>query len=125
MSINPANINNINFDNINLSGKHDIKMSPIPKKEIQLIKNVEELVDLLVDNDYDIESLIKKIGYNIKNLYDVDDLDIIELIMTIEKDLDVSISDYILDEFNGFLEKVYSMYISKKRDKKLGDLGIN
>ena len=61
MSINPANINNINFDNINLSGKHDVKVSPIPKKEIQLIKNVEELVDLLVDNDYDIDKTIQNI----------------------------------------------------------------
>jgi acyl carrier protein len=122
MSVNPPNIN-INFDKIDLSGKQKIKRDNL-KEEI-LINNIDELVDLLVDKNYDIESKIKSIGYDINDLIEVDDLDIVELIMQIEKDLDVSISDNIIDEFNGFLQKVYSMIISKRRDEKLGNLGIN
>lgn len=126
MSVNPPNINNINFDKIDLSGKQ--KINEIKRdnfKEEILINNIDELVDLLVDKNYDIESKIKSIGYDINDLIDVDDLDIIELIMQIEKDLDVSISDNIIDEFNGFLKKVYSIVVSRRRDKKLDDLGIN
>jgi hypothetical protein len=126
MSVNPPNINNINFDKIDLSGKqkiNEIKRDNL-KEEI-LINNIDELVDLLVDKNYDIESKIKSIGYDINDLIEVDDLDIVELIMQIEKDLDVSISDNIIDEFNGFLQKVYSIVVSRSRDKKLGDLGIN
>ncbi len=126
MSVNPPNINTINFDKINLSSKqnnNEIKRDNF-KEEI-LINNIDELVDLLVDKNYDIESKIKSIGYDINDLIDVDDLDIIELIMQIEKDLDVSISDNIIDEFNGFLKKVYSIVVSRRRDKKLDDLGIN
>ena len=122
MSVNPPNIN-INFDKIDLSGKQKIKRDNL-KEEI-LINNIDELVDLLVDKNYDIESKIKSIGYDINDLIEVDDLDIVELIMKIEKDLDVSISDNIIDEFNGFLQKVYSIVVSRRRDKKLGDLGIN
>lgn len=126
MSVNPPNINTINFDKIDLSGKQ--KINEIKRdnfKEEILINNIDELVDLLVDKNYDIESKIKSIGYDINDLIDVDDLDIIELIMQIEKDLDVSISDNIIDEFNGFLKKVYSIVVSRRRDKKLDDLGIN
>ena len=125
MSVNPPNINNINFDKIDLSGKqkiNEIKRNNL-KEEI-LINNIDELVDLLINKNYDIESKIKSIGYDINDLIDVDDLDIIELIMQIEKDLDVNISDNFI-EFNGFLQRVYSLIISKRRDKKLGDLGIN
>ncbi len=126
MSVNPPNINTINFDKINLSSRQ--KINEIKRdnfKEEILINNIDELVDLLVDKNYDIESKIKSIGYDINDLIDVDDLDIIELIMQIEKDLDVSISDNIIDEFNGFLKKVYSIVVSRRRDKKLDDLGIN
>ena len=125
MSVNPPNIN---FNNINLLNKHDIKVTELIKrdnfKEEIVINNIDELVDLLVNENYDIESKIKSIGYDVNNLVDVDDLDIIELIMQIEKDLDVSISDNIIDEFNEFLNKIYSMVVSKRRDKKLRDLGI-
>jgi acyl carrier protein len=92
-------------------------------KEEILINNIDELVNLLVDENYDIESKIKLIGYDVNNLIDVDDLDIVELIMQIEKDLDVNISDNFI-EFNEFLKKVYSMIVSKRREKKLRDLGI-
>jgi hypothetical protein len=126
MSVNPPNINNINFDKIDLSSKQNInEIKRNNLKEEILINNIDELVDLLVDKNYDIESKIKSIGYDINDLIEVDDLDIVELIMQIEKDLDVSISDNIIDEFNGFLKKVYSMIVSKRRDKKLDDLGIN
>jgi hypothetical protein len=121
MSVNPPNIN---FDNINLSGTQKINIVESIKDDTNLINNIDELVNLLVDKEYDIESQIKSIGYNINNLVDVDDLDIVELIMRIEKDLDISISDNIIDEFSGFLQKIHSMIISKRRDKKLGDLGI-
>jgi acyl carrier protein len=50
-------------------------------------------------------------------------MDIVELIMQIEKDLDVNISDNSI-EFNGFLEKIISKVILQRRDKKLKDLGI-
>jgi acyl carrier protein len=126
MSVNPPNINNINFDKIDLSSKQNInEIKRNNLKEEILINNIDELVNLLVDKNYDIESKIKSIGYDINDLIEVDDLDIVELIMQIEKDLDVSISDNIIDEFNGFLKKVYSMIVSKRRDKKLDDLGIN
>jgi len=124
MSVNPPNINNINFDKIDLSGKqkiNEIKRNNL-KEEI-LINNIDELVDLLINKNYDIESKIKLIGYDVNNLIDVDDLDIVELIMQIEKDLDVSISDNFI-EFNGFLEKVISKFTLQKRDKRLKDLGI-
>jgi acyl carrier protein len=125
MSVNPPNIN-INIDEINKlkNGPHDLKPS-YTRSEIRSIETVDELVELIVDKNYDIEFDIRSIGYNTNNLVDVDDLDIIELIMRIEKALDVSISDNILEEFNGFLQRVYSLIISKRRDKKLGDLGIN
>jgi hypothetical protein len=123
MSVNPPNVN---FNNINLS-KHDIKVTELIKrdnfKEEIVINDIDELVNLLVDEKYDIESKIKLIGYDVNNLVNVDDLDIIELIMQIEKDLDVSISDNCI-EFNGFLEKVISRVILQRRDKKLRDLGI-
>lgn len=125
MSVNPPNINNINFDKIDLSSKQ--KINEIKRdnfKEEILINNIDELVDLLINKNYDIETKIKSIGYDIDDLLEVDDLDIVELIMQIEKDLDVSISDNIIDEFNGFLKKVYSMIVSKRREKKLRDLGI-
>jgi acyl carrier protein len=126
MSVNPPNINNINFDKIDLSGKQKInEIKHDNFKEEILINNIDELVDLLINKNYDIETKIKSIGYDIDDLLEVDDLDIVELIMQIEKDLDVSISDNIIDEFNGFLQRVYSLIISKRRDKKLGDLGIN
>jgi acyl carrier protein len=124
MSVNPPNINNINFDKIDLSSKQ--KINEIKRdnfKEEILINNIDELVNLLVDENYDIESKIKLIGYDVNNLIDVDDLDIVELIMQIEKDLDVNISDNFI-EFNEFLKKVYSMIVSKRREKKLRDLGI-
>jgi hypothetical protein len=127
MSINSPNINNINFDKINSSSNYEIKVKKSIKEDDNnlLINNIDELVDLLVNKNYDIESQIKSIGYDINDLVEVDDLDIVELIMKIEKDLDVSISDNIIDEFNGFLKKLYSMIVSKRRDKKLDDLGIN
>jgi hypothetical protein len=106
MSVNPPNINTINFDKINLSSKQ--KINEIKRdnfKEEILINNIDELVDLLINKNYDIESKIKLIGYDVNNLIDVDDMDIVEIIMQIEKDLDVSISDNFI-EFNGFLEKV-------------------
>ena len=125
MSVNPPNINNINFDKIDLSSKQNInEIKRNNLKEEILINNIDELVNLLVDKNYDIESKIKSIGYDIDDLLEVDDLDIVELIMQIEKDLDVNISDNFI-EFNEFLEKVYSMIVSKRRNKKLEELGIS
>jgi acyl carrier protein len=124
MSVNPPNINTINFDKINLSSRQ--KINEIKRdnfKEEILINNIDELVDLLINKNYDIESKIKLIGYDVNNLIDVDDMDIVEFIMQIEKDLDVNISDNFI-EFNGFLEKIISKVILQRRDKKLKDLGI-
>ncbi len=128
MSVNPPNIN-INIDEINKlkNGPHEVTVQSYTRSEIRLIETVDELVELIVDKKYDIESKIKEIGYDINNLTDIDIYDVIDLIMKMEKDLDVSISDGVMedDHFDDFLRKVYSMIISKRRDEKLGDLGIN
>jgi hypothetical protein len=128
MSVNPPNIN-INIDELNKlkNGPHEVTVQSYTRSEIRLIETVDELVELIVDKKYDIESKIKEIGYDINNLTDIDIYDVIDLIMKMEKDLDVSISDGVMedDHFDDFLRKVYSMIISKRRDEKLGDLGIN
>ena len=128
MSVNPPNIN-INIDELNKlkNGTHEVTVQSYTRSEIRLIETVDELVELIVDKKYNIESKIKEIGYDINNLTDIDIYDVIDLIMKMEKDLDVSISDGVMedDHFDDFLRKVYSMIISKRRDEKLGDLGIN
>ena len=129
MSVNPPNIN-INIDELNklINGPHEVTVQSYTRSEIRLIiETVDELVELIVDKKYDIESKIKEIGYDVNNLTDIDIYDVIDLIMKIEKDLYVSISDGVIedDPFDDFLRKVYSMIISKRRDEKLGDLGIN
>lgn len=125
MSVNPPNIN-ININKLK-NGPHVVTVQSYTRSEIRLIETVDELVELIVDKKYDIESKIKEIGYDINNLTDIDIYDVIDLIMKMEKDLDVSISDGVMedDHFDDFLRKVYSMIISKRRDEKLGDLGIN
>lgn len=93
------------------------------------IKTLDELLDILT-----IDSLMKAVSEvgcewktNCNSWYDMhlDDLDVIEMIMFLEKLLDINIDDIAGDKFlNESPSKIYSYIIQKYREDKLNKLDI-
>jgi acyl carrier protein len=88
-----------------------------------MIKHIKELYEI-IQPDFLINEIEDKTSMKL-NWKEMDTLDIIEIIMDIEKEYDISISDDLLDEIEtiGFHE-IYLNLISVKRDCKLNELGI-
>lgn len=90
-----------------------------------MIKDIKELYEI-IQPDFLINQIENKILVKINwKEIDLDTLDIIEIIMEIEKEYDIEISDNLLDEIEsiGFHE-IYLNLISVRRDTKLNELGI-
>jgi acyl carrier protein len=99
------------------------------------INTKEELIQFIFDKNIRIEYYVEKKGiewnYNAKSFSELveDDIDIIEIIMDIEKDYDCEITDKLCDDL-GILNanstiNPNELCINFIRDQKLKDLGIN
>lgn len=88
-----------------------------------MIKSIEDLSKFFVDNNIDFLAQIKDLGYSDVDFVDI--MDILQIILDIEKDYNISINDEVL---NLLIDKEYniikSYFINEVRNKKLNDLGI-
>lgn len=96
-----------------------------------------EFIQFISSNNIPLEDIVKERcdvdwGYNAKTFHEMglDDLDILEVVMDIEKKYDCSISDQFCDELGvlGSNKEKYinpnDLIVSVVRDKKLKELGI-
>ena len=105
------------------------------------INTKEDLIKLIIDHNIPLEKIVKDRcdvdwDYNAKTFHEmgVYDLDIVEIMMDIEKDYDCDITDELFDELSAFgsvigygKEKLINpndLIISVIRDRKLKELGI-
>jgi acyl carrier protein len=101
------------------------------------INTKEEFIQFIATNNISLEQIVKERcnidwDYNAKTFQEMglDDLDIVEVIMNIEKDYDCSISDEFCPELGalGSDKKEYinpnDLIVSVVRDRKLKELGI-
>lgn len=101
------------------------------------INTKEEFIQFIATNNLSLEQIVKERcnidwDYNAKTFQEMglDDLDIVEVIMDIEKDYDCFISDLLLGELGalGSDKKEYinpnDLIVSVIRDRKLKELGI-
>lgn len=88
-----------------------------------MINTIEELSKFFIDNNIDFLSQIKNFGYSEGDFVDI--MDIIQIILDIEKDYNISVSDGVM---NLLIDKEYSIiksyFINEVRNKKLNELGI-
>ena len=88
-----------------------------------MIYTIEELSKFFIDNNIDFLAQIKNFGYSEGDFVDI--MDILQIILDIEKDYNISINDEVL---NLLIDKEYniikSYFINEVRNKKLNDLGI-
>lgn len=88
-----------------------------------MIYTIEELSKFFIDNNIDFLSQIKNFGYSEGDFVDI--IDIIQIILDIERDYNISVNDAVM---NLLIDKEYntikSYFINDVRDKKLNDLGI-
>jgi len=88
-----------------------------------MIYTIEELSKFFIDNNIDFLYQIKNFGYSEGDFVDI--MDIIQIILDIEKDYNISVSDGVM---NLLIDKEYSIiksyFINEVRDKKLNELGI-
>jgi hypothetical protein len=88
-----------------------------------MIYTIEELSKFFIDNNIDFLYQIKNFGYSEGDFVDI--MDIIQIILDIEKDYNISVSDGVM---NLLIDKEYniikSYFINEVRDKKLNELGI-
>lgn len=88
-----------------------------------MIYTIEELSKFFIDNNIDFLYQIKNFGYSEGDFVDI--MDIIQIILDIEKDYNISVSDGVM---NLLIDKEYSIiksyFINEVRDKKLKELGI-
>jgi hypothetical protein len=88
-----------------------------------MIYTIEELSKFFIDNNIDFLSQIKNFGYSEGDFVDI--MDIIQIILDIEKDYNIGVSDGVM---NLLIDKEYSIiksyFINEVRDKKLNELGI-
>lgn len=97
---------------------------------MRIVKNLSELYKI-VQPDFLI-NIVEKKCYNTFNLNSkkwsdigIDDLDIVEIIMDMEKEYNIEINDNILDEIgDGGFYKLYSNLTLVKRNNMLEKLGI-
>lgn len=88
-----------------------------------MINTIEELSKFFIDNNIDFLSQIKNFGYSEGDFVDI--IDIIQIILDIERDYNISVNDAVMGllidkEYN----TIKSYFINDVRDKKLNDLGI-
>lgn len=88
-----------------------------------MIYTIEELSKFFIDNNIDFLSQIKNFGYSEGDFVDI--MDIIQIILDIERDYNISVNDAVMDllidkEYN----TIKSYFINEVRNKKLNDLGI-
>jgi acyl carrier protein len=101
------------------------------------INTKEEFIQFIATNNLSLEKIVKERcnidwDYNAKTFQEMglDDLDIVEVIMCIEKDYDCFISDEFCPELGalGSSDKKYinpnDLIVSVVRDRKLKELGI-
>lgn len=96
---------------------------------MNIIKTLDELLDILT-----LDSLMRAVAEvgcewksNSNEWYEmgIDDLDIIEMIMFLEKLLDINIDDIAGDRFiNESPSNVYTYIVTKNREDKLNKLDI-
>lgn len=88
-----------------------------------MINTIEELSKFFIDNNIDFLSQIKNFGYSEGDFVDI--MDIIQIILDIERDYNISVNDAVM---NLLIDKEYniikSYFINEVRNKKLNDLGI-
>lgn len=88
-----------------------------------MIYTIEELSKFFIDNNIDFLAQIKNFGYSEGDFVDI--MDILQIILDIEKDYNISVSDGVM---NLLIDKEYniikSYFINEVRNKKLNDLGI-
>jgi len=88
-----------------------------------MINTIEELSKFFIDNNIDFLSQIKNFGYSEGDFVDI--MDIIQIILDIERDYNISVNDAVM---NLLIDKEYSIiksyFINEVRNKKLNDLGI-
>jgi acyl carrier protein len=100
-----------------------------------IINNVKQLQDLIVSKPGYFDSILEKFSIKpdeitIANFswysLGMDDLDFVEMIMDLEKDLDIQIPDDLVDVIENwsFYEFYKSVSIAKIRQDKLDELGI-
>jgi len=88
-----------------------------------MINTIEELSKFFIDNNIDFLSQIKNFGYSEGDFVDI--MDIIQIILDIERDYNINVNDAVMDllidkEYN----TIKSYFINEVRNKKLNDLGI-
>ena len=88
-----------------------------------MINTIEELSKFFIDNNIDFLSQIKNFGYSEGDFVDI--IDIIQIILDIESDYNISVNDAVMGllidkEYN----TIKSYFINEVRNKKLNDLGI-
>ena len=88
-----------------------------------MINTIEELSKFFIDNNIYFLAQIKNFGYSEGDFVDI--MDILQIILDIEKDYNISVSDGVM---NLLIDKEYniikSYFINEVRNKKLNDLGI-
>lgn len=87
-------------------------------------KNIDEIVDFIISKNYNIDNLLIKKNYTVDEyLYDID---FVEFIMELEKDLNITIyDDGIMEYMEGsFIKILYNKLKHKKRNNRLKKLGI-
>ena len=88
-----------------------------------LLNTIEELSKFFIDNNIDFLSQIKNFGYSEGDIVDI--MDIIQIILDIERDYNISVNDAVM---NLLIDKEYniikSYFINEVRNKKLKELGL-
>lgn len=88
-----------------------------------MINTIEELSKFFIDNNIDFLSQIKNLGYSEGDIVDI--MDIIRIILDIERDYNISVNDAVM---NLLIDKEYniikSYFINELRNKKLKELGL-
>lgn len=88
-----------------------------------MINTIEELSKFFIDNNIDFLGKINNLGYSKGDIVDI--MDIIGIILDIEREYNISVSDGVMDLM---IDKEYniikSYFINEVRNKKLNDLGI-
>lgn len=91
--------------------------------ENRLIKTESELAMLFYETGYDIrEKFLNLTGDDIFTGEDMDLLDFIEVMIGAEKDLEISISDHLIERLH---TEGWSLYLEMVRDLKLERIGIS
>ena len=111
------------YNNNAIIDKNNDRVSHITLVEINEINDISTLNSVFLEKNIDFIQLLYNLGYLDEDFVDV--IDVIEVIMDIEKKYDLIITDDLSEIFiDKTLSEIKLKFIPYIREKKLNDLGI-